>query len=441
MRERTLSGIGIPVKGAVVPPAVCRKEAPVIRHSIKLIVRWAFYAFILSILFEAFPLGLPVELTQVTGAFLVLAAMLQPWACFRRPPAAFWCFAAYVCAGIVSLSLHGAVYDVEARWRVAVFIQLLFFFWVAYNLLRYQRVARGALLALIASCVLLSVLQWTGLAIQTNSARFLGDRFASFGLDPNQMACILSLGLLALVSRTQDSQSKSRLLRILVWPLYLLVAATTVQTGSRGGLLAFAAGLIVLLLKKGTVREKARNALIVTLGIGLTISIALRTDVIRSRFDKTLEAGDMTARERIYPAAWDTFIKEPLIGAGIHTNTYEIQARVGLPNYKTLDAHNLILYVLTSAGLLGAIPFFAGIFLCVRGAWKARGGAYGTLPFAMTVTLLVADMSASGLHWKHHWLVLAFALASGHQETAARLPRVNAWWNPRVDHRVAATAL
>jgi O-antigen ligase len=300
---------------------------------------------------------------------------------------------------------------------VAVFIQLIFFFWIAYNLMRYQRVARGALMALTASCVLLSVLQVIGFAIPTISVRTLGDRFASYGLDPNQMACILSLGLLALVSISYGSYSSTLLPRILVWPLYILVAATTVQTGSRGGILAFAAGLITLLLRKGTVWEKARNALIVMLGVGLTIAIALHSEVISSRFDKTFEGGDVTARDLVYPAAWQTFLAQPLIGWGIHINTYQIQARVALPNYNNLDAHNLILYVLTSAGLLGAIPFLAGIGLCVRAAWKARSGPYGTLPFSMVVTLLVADMSASGLNWKHHWLVLAYALASGENAT------------------------
>jgi O-antigen ligase len=218
----------------------------------------------------------------------------------------------------------------------------------------------------------------------------------------------------------------------------LLVAATIIQTGSRGGLVAFAAGLITLLLAKGTLLDKARNALIVVLGICLVVLIALQSDVFSKRFDKTLDTGDMAAREQIYPAAWQMFLDRPLLGWGIHTNTYEIQARVALANYNTLDAHNLILYVLTSTGLVGAIPFFLGVGLCVRGAWRARAGAFGGLPFAMTVTLLVSDMSASGLRWKHHWLVLAFALATGANAAVTKLA-ANDWQNPRTDRRAQIT--
>jgi len=45
----------------------------------------------------------------------------------------------------------------------------------------------------------------------------------------------------------------------------------------------------------------------------------------------------------------------------------------------------------------------------------------------MTVTLLVSDMSASGLHWKHHWLILAFALAIGENAPLTKLPGGNLW--------------
>ena len=121
----------------------------------------------------------------------------------------------------------------------------------------------------------------------------------------------------------------------------------------------------------------------------------------------------MTARELIFPAAWQMFREKPLVGWGPYVNTGELGDRLRLPGYVRMDPHNLVLYVLTATGIFGAIPFFVGTGLCVRAAWKARGGAHGVLPFAMIVTVLAADMSVSGLHWKQHWLILAYALASG----------------------------
>ena len=64
------------------------------------------------------------------------------------------------------------------------------------------------------------------------------------------------------------------------------------------------------------------------------------------------------------------------------------------------------------AGLLGAIPFFAGVCLCLWAAWRARQSTWGVLPLALIMTLLVANMSGNWIHWKLTWLILAFCLAS-----------------------------
>ena len=75
--------------------------------------------------------------------------------------------------------------------------------------------------------------------------------------------------------------------------------------------------------------------------------------------------------------------------------------------------HNLYLWILKETGLLGAIPFFIGLWLCWRSVWKARGSAQGTLPLACLVFMLVINMNGTYLYYKLFWLVLAYALASG----------------------------
>jgi O-antigen ligase len=152
----------------------------------------------------------------------------------------------------------------------------------------------------------------------------------------------------------------------------------------------------------------------VLLGIGFFFWLAFQSDIVRHRFMVALEEGEMSERELIYPAAWQMFMEKPVVGWGPVTNTTELGTRLGLYGHEDrIDAHNLILYVITATGIVGAIPFFLGTFLCVNAAWKGRGGAHGILPLAMIVTLLTSDMSVSGLNWKQHWLVLAYALASG----------------------------
>jgi len=386
-------------------------------HLIKPLVRWTFYAFVFSMLFEAAPIGIPVEMTQITGGLLVAAAVLiQPRLSFRRPPAAFWCFVLYFCVGILTLLFYQVSFDRLVILREFTLLQLIFLFWIAYNVMRDERAARGTLLSLGAACAALSLLKAFGLTTTTEADMSRLVRFSAYGLDSVQLAGALSLGVLALVGLVYGLKRNIVRPRYLILPVIALIGMTIVQTGSRGGLLALASGLLVLTFRKATVFTKLRNAFIVLLGLGLLIWLVFHSAMLSHRFQLTLEDGDMSGREEIYPRALQMFLERPVTGWGPVVNTIELGNRLQLPaRHERKDTHNSLLYVLTATGIIGAIPFCAGVWMCVRAAWKARGGTHGILPLAMTVSLLTADMSVSGLHWKQYWLILAYALASGCQ--------------------------
>lgn len=380
------------------------------------IVRWSFYAFIFSLLFEVLPIGISLEATQVTGGFLILAALLfQPRRCFLYPPAAFWCFVVYLWIGLVTLGFNHALFDSAIILRLFKLLQLIVLFWIAYNLMRDERTATGALLSLVASSAVMSLMSALGLTTTNEDAVSRLGRLTAFGLDSNQLAGVLALGILALVGVAYGFRKELIHKRFLIWPVVALIGVTMVQTGSRGALLALGSGVLVFILRKGTVLAKLRNALVIILGVGAFFWIAYQSEMVRNRVEATVEDGSLSERENVYPMAWEMFLEKPVLGWGPGVNSVELGNRVGLPNHERMDAHNLILYVLTATGIVGAIPFFAGVGLCVRGAWKARGSINGILPLAMTACLLVADMSVSGLNWKQHWLVLAYALASASQ--------------------------
>lgn len=402
-----------PVADRQIKTLAAVKDVPLVKRP----VRWAFYVFVFSLIFEEIPIYIPVEVTLITTGILLLAALLfQPRNSYRRPPAAFWCFIIYLWLGIVILAFYHALFDAGVVFRQLKLLQLIVLFWIAYNLMRDGHTATGALLSLVASCAVMSVLNGLGLTTTSEATMSKLGRLTAYGMDANQLGGMLALAILALVGLVSGFKRDWIRPRFLVWPVAALLAVTMVQTGSRGALLALGAGLSVLTLRKGTILSRLRNVLMVLLGIAFFSWIALQSEMVRHRFAVTLEEGNMSEREEIYPIAWQMFLEKPVIGWGPVTNTVELGNRVGMFGHEErLDAHNLILYVLTATGIIGAIPFFAGVWLCVRAAWKERGGAHGILPLAMTATLLTADMSVSGLNWKQHWLVLAYALASGAQ--------------------------
>lgn len=386
-------------------------------HVVRPVVRWAFYAFVFSLLFEEAPIGVPVEMTAITGGLLAGAALIiQPRTCFRGAPTAFWCFVIYFCVGTSTLAFYQELSDPDVVYRQLKVLQLIFLFWISYNVMRDERAARGALLSLIAACVVLSILEPFGLITTSEKALGKSARLSAFGLSPANVAGLLSLGVLALIGLAYSSRRTMFRPRLLVWPLVALIGGAIVAAGSRGPLLALGAGLLVFVLNKGSLLTKLRNALVVLLGIGFFFWIAYQSEATRPRFEATLESGNMTDRERIYPFAWQMFLERPVAGWGPTANTYELGKRLGVfPRYDRMDTHNLVLYVLTATGVLGSIPFLAGTWLCLKSAWKARGGAEGILPMAMAVAIMTAATSSSGFHWKQHWVIMAYALASGYQ--------------------------
>lgn len=392
-------------------------------EGLKPVISWAFYAFMFSLPFETIDLGVPIEITTIFGGLLLLAGLLQPRQCFRSPNGAFWCFAVFLYLFVVLGVFHGREYFGEVLEELLLLTQLMILFWIAYSLMQIDRIARTGLLMLGTSSTLFAFLLLTGIAGGGST------RLTAFGLHPNDVARILSLGLLSLIGLTYGL-NRHKMLHLLVWPAYALLGTAVVFTGSRGGLLALGAGLLAFMLTGGSTWTKFRNGLIVLVGIGFFISLSYESDITRNRFDRTLETGQLARREQIYPMAWEMFKEKPLLGWGAVTSSYELGSRLAHPEEITKNPHNLILAILIDTGLLGAVPFFAGVWLTLVAAWRARQGPRGILPLAMLVTVLVANMSGLWMFNKLHWLVTAYAVASAVSMATKRTRGDVARWRP-----------
>jgi O-antigen ligase len=371
-----------------------------------------FYAFVLSLPFETVGEGW-FEPTTILGGLLLLSALLQPGLFLRWPPKGFWCFIVYLYV-FASLSLlEPSGYRTLTLLNVFLLAQLTILGWIGFSLMRDRQTAEWALLTFGAGCVLLSLLQVTGIAsraVEADVAEIV--RVTAFGFHPNNLARILMLGMLALVGLT-FGRYKSLLRPIFItWPFILLIGVALIQTGSRGGMIALAAGMMTLVLRRGTMMMKVLNGVGLFVLLGIFFLVALQSDVMRARFEETIEEGDVARRERIYPTAFEMFQEKPLLGWGPITSTYELGMRLGHPEEETKNPHNLILFGLVSTGIVGSLPLFIGIGFAALSAWKTRHGPHGILPLAMLVAVLVANMSGLWLFNKLHWLVMAYALSS-----------------------------
>ena len=374
------------------------------RSEVNPVVRAAFYLFVFSIPFEMPQRTVPYEIPTLVGVLFLATTLLNPTACFRRVPAAGRWFIAYLWVFAMVAVVIAGDYPVLVWHLFLVMLQLVLIFWVATNLLRDERVWRGVLLALVLACCLRAGLQVAGIAVTAREQWTGGERITALGQNANLSAMILSAGLVGVVGLR---------LGVFTWPLVAMLGVAIIQTGSRGGLLCAAVGMLMFLWQGRTVWLRVRNAAVGLAAISLLSWGAVHSTVMRARFQQAATEHTLAGRERIYPALIEMFGERPLLGWGPIDNQFEIARRIGDQLRPRRDAHNLVGELLTATGIAGAIPFLIGLALCVRAGWRGRKGPHGIVSFALLCAVLVGTISGTWIAAKVLWLALAFALAAG----------------------------
>ena len=400
-----------------------RVRASVIPTSL---VRCCYYAFVFSLPVEKADLELAgIPLSRILGFILVavtvtVVVLHRPRLRFDPPPKAFWCFAAYLVLYsalgyrmIVSGAEAGLLPEDVAQ-GIKTLVQLLVFFWISYNLLQYERIVKGTLLTLAASCIFIAVLQSFGLTDDLRSQ----DRIAAFDANENQIAEILSLGLLVVIGLGYGRAKTELKIRLLCWLCSAGLAVMIVVTGSRGAMIALFLALLVFFLQGRSLKVKLKVGVVIVLALGFLGWLSYEIEPVRERWEKTYYEGDTAGRDVIFAAAWEMFLEKPLLGWGPVNNVSELGSRLGLSNVR--DTHNIYLFLLTETGALGAAFFLAGLWFCSHAAWKARNGIQGALPMSLLLFLLVNGMKGTNHTEKIFWVVLAYAFASANALSIAR---------------------
>jgi O-antigen ligase len=377
-----------------------------------LLLQGALYLLVASIPFEYPERTIPLEIPTLTGAIFLLGTLLHPSRCYGRLPAPALWFGAYLAAFLISIVVGQAEYAAAALSEFVVVLQGVLVFLAAGNLMRDEKVARRALLTLVAACSIRAALPFLGLGRTTSAVWTGGERISALGQNANSAAMIMGAGLVVLVGLTLVRRRKSTATLLLAGALGVLLGLAVLETGSRGGFVALLGGLMVIALGADTWQHRLRNGVIAVLAVSLLAVATLRLPVMKNRLIDTAMTGNLAGREQLYPALWKMFLEKPVTGWGPIANTYELALRIGERERPKRAAHNVVLELLTAGGLMMALPFLLGALLSVRSAWQARGGSHGVLPLALFCSLFLANMSGDWIESKLLWLVLAYAFAS-----------------------------
>src|SRR6266542_2678328 len=410
------------------------------------LVRWAFYVFVFSLLFEWPDRPIPMEIPTLIGFIYLAFTLLLPKVCYRRVPKALCFFVVYIC--YFALLCGFVRRQGDAIKLLTLMVQIFFLMWSGYNLMRYERIMKTALMTLVISCSAISVMQLLGVAATQWEFYGVGSRTSVLGQNPNNVANNISLGLVALMGFAFGRNKTSPWAKYVAAPLAVIMVGAIIDTGSRGALLALGIGFAAFAIRGKTLWAKAKSLVIVLAVLGGLVLAVLQTPSLVSRYKQTIYGSDMAGRENIFPTAWGMFKEKPFIGWGPIDNMYELGRRlqimyggpVGPDGSK--DAHNMFLDVLTSTGLFGTVPLLICVILCLLAAWRARRGSQGALPIVMVITVILINMSGNWIASKLDWLMMACVLASANflHAVRPRLAAANPTSPPRSLHATPAPA-
>ncbi|MGH7568153.1 MAG: O-antigen ligase family protein [Gemmatimonadales bacterium] len=417
-----LSGAAWPAGLAAAPPPVATAPwsaaAPAAAAQFHPLVVGLFYILIASLPIEIPERTFRWEVPTITATFFLLATFLQPVACYRRTHAGLLWLLVYLHVFVISALWHGWPDTIEIAQLFLFLVQATLVAWATFNLMHDDAVARKALWWFVAACVVRTILPMLGIERSTLTEHATGaQRITAFGQDANYSAMLLGAALLITIGLTHGPSRTTLRARLVAYSLALFFALAIANTGSRGGLLALVTGLVAFAFQRArTPLERMRSTLIVVVSMIVLTYVVMNSYVMRKRIETTKQQGAMAGREELFPALWGMFLERPVDGWGPMNNQYEVAKRatrlILRPEQVAKDTHNLFLEVLTATGLLGAVPFFLALALCVRAAWRARPGGYGILPLALIGLFLVANLSLNQVVHKPFWVFMAFVFAS-----------------------------
>ncbi len=409
MRSRPMRRSAYSAAATTVPlaqPMPYPGTAPGPRPSLFLLL--ALYGFVFSLPFDA-PNRLPIELTTMTGAMFLAVCLTQPGLCFGIRPKGTWWFFGYQYVYWAAFVVGGAQFLPDAAKASLFYIQGLLIFIACFNLMRDPKISRNVMIVLAIAALVLALMTILGIGKATDSTT---ERATVFGQNANRACRVLLAGALALVGLVVGRAKPAFRPTVIVWPAVGLIIVAMIMGASRGGLIAFAAGLWMFSMTGKSIGIRIRNIAVTLVVLAGAAVAAFESPLMQARM-QAAASGNLAKREVIFPTAFKMFKDRPLIGWGA-ANQYVLAVRLGLPPklHETRDTHNLFLEILTATGVLGAIPFGMGLWICCWSAWKARVGIEGILPAAQMASTMVGNLSGNYISLKLQWVLFAYAMAA-----------------------------
>lgn len=287
---------------------------------------------------------------------------------------------------------------------------------MAYDLIDSPRRLKLVLLAIVFSSAIVAAVGLLDVATQSSFLGTVTDQYyASSGsglkritatfYDPNALGRFLVFGILITMAALRLGRW-SRSGRLAAFVLLGALGFSLLNTFSRGAMIAGAVGAAAMALLSSSLGASwiIGGALFVSafsVVPDLTSAVLERLSLVEPGF-----GGRATA----VSAAWEAFVRRPLIGYGPGNVPSAIGASLGAP----LSAHNLFTEVLVGVGAIGAL-----LFTLVVGSTFGRAMRIGSAELrpvarglvAVMMGVLASGLSLHALKANELWLSLSLLLA------------------------------
>ncbi len=250
-------------------------------------------------------------------------------------------------------------------------------------------------------------------------------------IDSNKLAAALVPGLL--LSAVLATSGRSSLKRLAFGVGAVVGVMALMMTLSRGGLVAMAVALAVLLVYGGRYRWKVAVSLFLLavaafLYFGFAVDADSRERV--TSFGTGAREENDTGRPDIWRVGFEVVKDKPILGAGFGNYIYEAPRHLFEAGYvrrsdliivTPLPAHNMYLHVLVDSGVVGLALFMVILTVPIVAATRAvrrfeaqgdrRMELLGRVYVAGMIGLLAADVFLSGQYDRILWLLLGLGPA------------------------------
>ena len=295
---------------------------------------------------------------------------------------------------------------VARQMGLTVYISL-----VVYNMtMRDSRNIKRFVLVILIATIISALFMDMNWGVQEGAERGLsGIRYSVLGQNSNATARSAAIGIIISFLLFFSKGSVPKIINaglFLALPVFVMAL---VKTASRSGVLFLAMAFPACVLTTKSDSKKVFYSALICVGTLGMLYVVLSSTMLRERLLNSFYERDTGGREAFFYMCIEMFKQAPILGYGIAGHSIELGYLCGVPERAT---HCMYTYPLVAMGLLGTIPYFAGMISILRDAWSVRYYQYGNCLFVIVVFAFFSGIAGNLEYLRTFFVIFGLVLAA-----------------------------